>query len=137
MIMYYAKPHERPKAQQLADDKQCNVRGVDGADGPTVFYCRPRYRTIADIKLRNQRNGGKWFDPSNMRFFSCRVQLDIYLNKKGEAFFVSSERRPGDRRLYSVRVARRDGSIDTVGKFQGYETGRAAHAAARRAALEA
>lgn len=134
-----ATPEEREQAQSMANDGQYSVRGYAGLDvGKAVFFVRPRYRCIEDVIRRNERAGGKWFSPDNMRFFSSRVQSAIYTNKRGEAFFVTSERdryrTGGQRRLYSVRVARLDGQIDTVGEFQGHATGRAAHAAARRAA---
>ncbi|HKV10742.1 MAG TPA: hypothetical protein VJ725_21555 [Thermoanaerobaculia bacterium] len=102
----------------------------------------PQYRVIEDVKKRNEANGGKWFDPSYMRFFGTRIQSAIYVHKDGRAFFVTSERDRyqgegggawGGRRLYSVRVANVDGSIDTVGEFGAYTTGRAAHKAARLA----
>lgn len=35
----------------------------------------PRFRTLDDIRARNRAAGGKWFDPSNMRFFGTRLQF--------------------------------------------------------------
>jgi len=69
-----------------------------------------------------------------MRFFSSRVHESFYGAPDGRAYFVSSERPPGGRRAYSVRVANLDGSVGTVGVLCGYATGRAAHAAAARLA---
>jgi hypothetical protein len=144
-------------AQDSADSLQRNVHVVrrngllecapeyhvrDGME--TVHVAVPRYRTLDDIKERNKRAGQHWFEPAALRFFSSRIQERIYPAAGGSAYFVSSERffpsvASGDdpswyRRLYSVRRALPDGSIATVGEFQGYKTGRAAHAAARRLA---
>lgn len=107
--------------------------------GEALHVAIPRYRTLDDIKERNRRLGHCWFEPATMRFFSSRVQSTIYPTADGRAYFVSSERNTHrsvteGRRLYTVRIAQPDGEIDTVGEFQQYRTGRAAHAAARRLA---
>jgi len=77
-----------------------------------------RYYSVSDIR---RHHSGHWFDPSSMRFFRSRVGDAVYGD--GGNFFVSSEqfddRSP---RLYTVRVAYDDGSIDEVGKFQQYPT---------------
>lgn len=124
----------RTDAQQLADEIQRPV-GVYTYDNPGKLLLRvkPRYRYMDDIRKRNAAAGGHWFEPSTLRFFSSRVQEAFYGSKDGRAYFVTSERGPHGPRAYSVRVAQLDGSIDTVGEFQGYRTGQAAHAAAREA----
>lgn len=134
-----ANPEERKAAradaQHLADDIQRPV-AVYAYDNPgkLILRVKPRYRYMDDIRKRNKAAGGCWFEPSTMRFFSSRIQSAFYGAKDGRAYFVTSERGPNGRRAYSVRVAQLDGSIDTVGAFQGYPTGRTAHAAAKRAA---
>lgn len=97
---------------------------------------QPRYRRLDDIKRRNMRVGNYWFEPDTMRFFSSRVHSTIYIPNDGAgvAYFVTSEKPPHARRAYSVRRANVDGSIDTVGEFCGYRTGRQAHAEAARIA---
>ncbi len=122
----------RIDAQHLADEIQRPVGVYTYANpGKLLLRVKPRYRYMDDIRKRNAAAGGCWFEPSTMRFFSSRVQGSFYGAKDGRAYFVTSERGPSGRRAYSVRVAQLDGSIDTVGEFQGYRTGRAAHAAAR------
>jgi hypothetical protein len=110
-----------------------------------ILEVEPRYRSMEDVRKRNDTVGGTWFDPSNMRFFGSRIHESVYLADGGRlAYFVTSERdRRGawssawsGRQLYSVRVAKENGDIDTVGDFGGYTTGRAAHAEARRLAGE-
>lgn len=139
---------EIEEAQGLADAHQCPVYVVREFRGParvkmahyleegdeTLHVAVPRYRTLDDIKQRNERAGQCWFSPATMRFFSSRVQSAIYPTQHGGAYFVSSERGPDNIRKYTVRLARPDGSIDTVGSMGDYRTGRAAHAAARRLA---
>lgn len=95
--------------------------------------------SIDCVKICNRSHDGKWFSPENMRFFASRVSGVCYLNEKGDkAFFVSSEacRWNRERRKYSVRVCNlENGSIDTHGDFQMYNTRAQAHAAAKKAAL--
>jgi hypothetical protein len=90
------------------------------------------HHSIESIKRANREAGLNWFAPDSMRFFGSRILSGVYSGR----FFVTSERcRWGDHdRLYSVRVACPDGSIDTVGAFQAYRTARQAKAAARKLA---
>lgn len=87
--------------------------------------------TLRDIIAANTAAGGKWFDPGNMRFFSSRLSERVY--PRGDStYFVSSERRRGERRYYSVRVSLPNGDIQTLGSFQAFDTLGQAHTAARR-----
>lgn len=85
--------------------------------------------------------GSKWFTPNNMRFFKTRLSETAYADRHGGAFFVSSEKGPGMARAYSVRHFRPGSrgkcSVDTVGEFQQYKTGAAAHRAAQAASKPA
>jgi len=78
--------------------------------------------TIRQIKEANKSAGMHWFEPATLRFFGSRIHKRVYYGK----FFITSERcrwEGGDnRRLYSIRQANEDGSIDTVGEFQAYAT---------------
>lgn len=136
---HHARIEEKTMAQARADEDQVPAVGLT-ADGKVLWRVKPRYRTLEDIRRRNARSGGHWFSSENMRFFGSRIQSSIYVAKDGRAYFVSSERDAAGRwwrqarRLYTVRVAELSGDINTVGEFQGYQTGRAAHAAARKAA---
>lgn len=134
----------REEAQELANQSQRPITVLTYVRPPESdthtrekervrFRVRPQYRCMDDIQKRNRVGGGHWFEPSSMRFFASRVQGSFYGSKDGRAYFVSSERGPNGRRAYSVRVAEPDGNIRTVGEFQGYPTGRAAHPAARAA----
>jgi hypothetical protein len=90
------------------------------------------FKTIDEIKAANEALGHHWFSPSTLRFFRSRVLSTVY----GGRFFVTSEKRTGWRepdqpRLYTIRKASDDGSIETVGEFQEYRTARQAKAAIR------
>jgi hypothetical protein len=98
------------------------------------------YLTIKAIKIANRQRGGHWFSAGDVAFFGSRVLPRVY----GGHFFVTSERlkyvdpstsaRVTLKRLYTVRFASEDGSIDTVGEYQGYDTaGKAKYAASEMA----
>ncbi len=100
-----------------------------GSPGELIETICPAYRYMDDVKRRNARIGNHWFEPSTMRFFGSRVHDSLY-TRDACAYFVTSEKPPHARRAYSVRRANPDGSIDTVGEFCGFKTGRQAHARA-------
>ena len=88
---------------------------------------------LIDIREVVRAHRGHWFDAATMKFFSSRVAQTATV-KDGKAYFVSSEqferRSP---RLYSVRVCdMTTGDINTVGKFQEYETSQQAIAAIKK-----
>ena len=87
------------------------------------------FRTTQEIKEANERAGQNWFAPDTMRFFNSRVLSDVI----GGRYFVTSERYDNaSPRLYTVRIANDDGTIDTVGEFQRYDTADKAKRAAWR-----
>ena len=91
--------------------------------------------TLTGVKALVASTGSHWFDASTMAFFQSRVSTRVYPSSGG-TYFVSSERRWAEPRMYSVRFVALDGTADTVGEFQGYRSARAAHAAAARLARE-
>lgn len=91
--------------------------------------------TLRSIREANEAAGFHFFKPSTMRFFSSRVLRGVY----GGKYFVTSERdtyRDSNPRLYSVRSIREDGSIETHGGFQAFDSARKARAHAVRLARE-
>lgn len=87
------------------------------------------WRNVDEIR---DRHDGHWFDADTMRFFSSRVGDTVI----GGRYFITSERNetpysPHEPRLYTIREAFSDASIDTVGEFQGYATRKQAERAAR------
>ena len=77
------------------------------------------FGTMADVKEANRAIGHHWFEPSSMRFFRSRVGQTLY----GGRYFISSEQFDDQSpRLYTVREVKPDGSIGTVGQFQGHRS---------------
>jgi len=87
------------------------------------------FRNLGDVKRENEKRGGCWFEPATMRFFGTRFESELI----GGQYFISSEKRPdsNEPRLYTVRRAEPDGSVETVGEFQGHQTWAAAFQAIR------
>lgn len=77
------------------------------------------FKTINEIKQANKNAGKFWFSPDTLRFFKSKIHNKVY----GGRFFITSEQYDYNApRLYTIREASADGSIDTVGKFQEYQT---------------
>ena len=73
--------------------------------------------SVGHIQDANKNNGRHFFSPNAMRGFSSRVHNALY----GGCVFVTSEqfsfRGHKEPREYRVRVAMKDGSIRSVGKY--------------------
>lgn len=96
------------------------------------MYTIGNFSTISQIKRLNESNGRHWFSPSSMRWFNSRVHDNVY----GGCVFVTSEKNDmpycaPQPRVYTVRVAMDDGSIQTYGSMGDYATRADAHADAR------
>lgn len=88
---------------------------------------------MEDVRQANAAIGHHWFSPDTVRFFNSRIGRSLY----GGRYFVTSERYEWDApRLYTVRRANADGTIDTVGEFQGYATSYMAKRAIRELMAE-
>lgn len=86
------------------------------------------FSSISQIKASNARNGYYFFSPSTMRGFNSRVHDAVY----GGCVFVTSERNDipycaPQPRVYTIRVMRANGSIDTYGNMGDYATRAEAH----------
>jgi hypothetical protein len=93
------------------------------------------FSTINEIKAANKAKGHHWFSEGTMEFFGSQIESGVI----GGRYFVTSEKtgfEDDGTRVFSVRVALDDGSIDTVGEFQEHVTLDSARAAARRFAKE-
>lgn len=89
--------------------------------------------SIDAIKKANAEAGSFYFSPDTMRFFKSRVMSDVFPLEDG-ALFVTSERREGDVRRYTIRRAWDDGDITTLDGFQAYTSRNGALKAAKKAA---
>jgi hypothetical protein len=89
------------------------------------------HHDINDVIDANRRAGQHFFSPDTMRFFQSRLCGNLI----GGRFFVTSEKSPQGTRAYSVREARPDAGIDTVGDgFMAYKTADAAKRVAQKLA---
>lgn len=80
--------------------------------------------TIDDIKRANAELGHFFFSAGAMRFFDSRIHRKVYAGR----YFITSERYDAETpRLYTIRRANDDGSIDDVSEFQQYKTAHEAH----------
>lgn len=77
------------------------------------------YKTMADVRAANKAAGEHWFSRETIRFFGSRIVGGI---RRGRFFITSEDNFNRTKRLYSVREAMPDGSIETRGEFQGYRT---------------
>lgn len=79
------------------------------------------YRSLDEIRAKNEEIGHHWFSPRTLAFFQSRIMKDLHLG----AFFISSEMdtyRADARREYTIRGAKPCGCIETVGEFGQYAT---------------
>ena len=94
---------------------------------------------MSEIKAAAEAAGSFWFEPATMRFFASRVGSGGYRASSGAIYFVSSEQFRASNgyraaRRYTVRkLTPGKLSINDVGGFQEYATGREATRAAIRA----
>jgi len=84
------------------------------------------YYTISQIKNANKDGGFYFFSRNTMRFFKSRILPGVYNGR----YFVTSERGPFGPRMYTVRRANDDGSVQTHGEFMRYRDSRSARRAA-------
>lgn len=77
------------------------------------------YNTISEIKAHNKQIGNHFFDRSTMAFFNSRILTRVF---RGIYFVTSEQFDENSPRLYTIRACL-NGSIETVGKFQGFKTG--------------
>jgi hypothetical protein len=81
-----------------------------------------------DVRSANRKIGNHWFDRGTLKFFNTKIESGLI----GGRYFITSERYDETQpRLYSIRIARPDGTIGTVGDFQGYTSREDAREAVR------
>jgi hypothetical protein len=84
--------------------------------------------TIKAIKLRHK---GHFFSAEAKQFFNSRIHEKVYPCMKGSLFITSEKFSYHHRREYTMRLCHHDGTIKTIGEFQGYDDRRTAHKAAK------
>jgi hypothetical protein len=74
--------------------------------------------TILDVRRADKAAGLHFFDEDTMDFFKSRIESEVV----GDGYFLTSEQNNANtRRMYTLRQAQLDGSINTVGEFQQYK----------------
>lgn len=87
-----------------------------------------QYLSVTQIKRHNEDIGHHFFSPDTLRFFKSKVYEDLHLGR----YFITSEMNKyatDGKREYTIRVAKGDGSIDTVGEFGQYPSLKSARTA--------
>lgn len=102
------------ECSQWACPRCQRVQITEATKNPRAFV----YASMADVIAANKSIGNHWFDRATMRFFKTRIESRLIAGHR----FITSECGPDGRRAYTVREACPDGTIDTVGEFQGYGT---------------
>ena len=94
----------------------------------------PYHWTMSHIKSFCWNRGSHFFSPESMRFFSSRIQSTPPY--KGRVFVTSERCSWNHPRLYTVRVVKPSGHIETIGDFQGFASRQSAHRFAESYAAE-
>lgn len=93
--------------------------------------------TINEIKERNRKSGGHFFDPDTMRYWNSRVSEKTHICPNGDVLFVTSEKQDGALRRYTIRrFHTKVGMITTEPGFHKFKGGNAAHYQAAKRAKE-
>lgn len=92
---------------------------------PTTFL------NVKEVRIANNSIGHHWFTPASMRFFNSQVTgSDKLINKR---FFISSEQFDfNSDRMFTIRLVKPNGEVETYGEFQAYKTKKEAITAARK-----
>lgn len=77
------------------------------------------YKNITEIKAANKAIDNHFFDADALRFFNSKVYPEII---HGNVFITSERYDENSPRLFTVRCALENGSIESVSKFQAFET---------------
>jgi len=75
--------------------------------------------TMKEVMEANERIGHNFFRGDTMEFWGSELHSEVFA---GEYFVTCEDNFNRTARLYTIRKANADGSIDTVGDFQAYET---------------
>lgn len=74
------------------------------------------FNSMADVRAANRRAGQHFFDRDTMQFFHSKIESGLLMGR----YFITSERPPDAAREYTIREAKDNGHIDTIGGFRGF-----------------
>jgi hypothetical protein len=114
----------RKAASSVLESYVALAHQADAAESPKTFT----YLTMQDVIDANKSIGHHWFDRETLRFFNTRIESSLIA---GEYFITSERVDDRDRRRYSLRRAKPDGTVETIGAFQAYASKSEALNAAR------
>jgi hypothetical protein len=77
------------------------------------------YNTISEIKEANKAIDNHFFDAGALKFFNSKIYTEII---HGNLFITSERFDENSPRLFSVRCALTNGSIESLSKFQAFTT---------------
>lgn len=99
------------------------------------FFIGHLFETMADVRQANSDAGNHFFERSAMRFFASKIESTLYAGR----WFITSEKKgfSSQDRGYTVREARLDADIRTVGSLNDYYSIEGARDAVRELVREA
>lgn len=90
------------------------------------------FNSMKEVKEANEAIGNHWFSEGAMAFFNSVIETELI----GRRYFVTSERMElSHPKQYTIREACEDGTIETVGDFQEFDSLDEATARCERLAL--
>ncbi len=108
------------------------MTGLNYANQRRTLHLIPFSRVRELYRRKSLR--GHWFDEDTMKFFRTVLPLVADERDDGTIYFYTRETNPSGESMYSVRVLKADGEIDTVGMFHSIRTKGAAQDATIAAA---
>lgn len=80
------------------------------------------YKSIAEIKRKNEAINNYFFEKDALLFFDCIIEPEVYQTEKGTMFITSEQYDQNTPRLYTVRRATEEGIIETYSVFQQFNS---------------
>jgi hypothetical protein len=69
------------------------------------------FETLSEVKQANQEIGNHWFSRDTMKFWGCKIETSLL---RGRFFITSEWDLRKTKRLFTIRFANPDGSIETL-----------------------
>lgn len=76
------------------------------------------FSNITEIKEHNKVNGFNFFNRDTMQFFNSKIESSVLHG----CYFITSEVNPSGEKRFSIRKAKSNGNIKTIGDFHRYGT---------------
>lgn len=76
------------------------------------------FKSMAELRKKSLSSGNHFFSPANMKFFSSKVETSLIAGR----YFITSDRNHRNEKAFTIRMAKDDASILTVGSFGQFKT---------------